>query len=306
MRPLAIRAFAKVNLDLRVLSKRADGYHEIRTLFQTLSLHDTLSFHRITGGFELRATGEPVPSGSGNIIWRAARAVWEAGGRRGAPQGVEVRLIKRIPVQAGLGGGSSDAAAALVALNRFWGLRLPRPVLFELASALGSDVPFFLVGGTALGAGRGEVLLPLPDLPARQVVLARPVAGVSTADAYAWLDEDAPAAAPEQSLAVPWPPGRMAVANDFEPPVCRRLPEIAAIRGALAGLGAELAMMSGSGSAVFGLFVREGAARQAAARLRDTGVFVWRTEFRGRPPSRAGRASPVPRSGGQGRGGDRR
>jgi 4-diphosphocytidyl-2-C-methyl-D-erythritol kinase len=287
MRPLAIRAFAKVNLDLRVLARRSDGYHEIRTIFQTLALHDTLSFAPARGGFELRTAGEPVPAGSRNIVWRAARAVWEATGRRGEPQGVSVRLVKRIPVQAGLGGGSSDAAAALAALNRLWRAGLSEGALFELAAGLGSDVPFFLLGGAAMGTGRGEVLVPLPDLPSRHVVLARPAAGVSTADAYSWLDGDTARTTPaEQRLTVSWPPGAVAVANDFELVVSRRLPEVQSLRQALIDQGAEMAMMSGSGSAVFGLFVRERPAKQAAARLRDNGVHVWQTEFRprGRPP----------------------
>ena len=287
MRPLAIRAFAKVNLDLRVLSQRPDGYHEIRTIFQTLALHDTLSFKPARAGFELRAAGEPVPAGSQNIVWRAARAVWEATGRRGEPQGVSIRLVKRIPVQAGLGGGSSDAAAALVAFDRLWRAGLSGAALFELAAGLGSDVPFFLLCGAAMGTGRGEVLVPLPDLPSRHVVLARPAAGVSTVEAYAWLDADTGRTTPPgQRLTVSWPPGAVAVANDFEPVVSRRLPEVQSLRHALIDQGAELAMMSGSGSAVFGLFVRERAAKQAASRLRENGVHVWRTEFRprGRSP----------------------
>jgi 4-diphosphocytidyl-2-C-methyl-D-erythritol kinase len=288
MRPLAIRAFAKVNLDLRVLSRRPDGYHEIRTIFQTLALHDTLSFGPARGGgFELRAVGEPVPAGSQNIVWRAARAVWEAMGRRGEPQGISIRLVKRIPVQAGLGGGSSDAAAALVAFDRLWRAGLSEAALFELAAGLGSDVPFFLLGGAAMGTGRGEVLVPLPDLPSRHVVLARPATGVSTAEAYAWLDADTGRAAlAEQRLIVSWPPGAVGVANDFEPMVSRRLPEVQSLRQALIDQGAEVAMMSGSGSAVFGLFVRDRAAKQAATRLRENGVPVWQTEFRprGRTP----------------------
>jgi 4-diphosphocytidyl-2-C-methyl-D-erythritol kinase len=282
IRPLSIRAFAKVNLDLRVLHRRPDGYHEIRTLFQTLELHDTLTFRTTRAPFEIQASGEPIPLDSSNIAWKAAQSIWKVMGCLGDPHGVSVQIVKRIPVQAGLGGGSSDAAATLIALNRLWNARLSPLVLFELAAALGADVPFFLLGGTAVGGGRGDVLYPLADLPPRHVVLTRPAAGVSTADAYGWLDAATRAVPARQRLNVAWPPGSMEVANDFEPIVAERVPEVATLRTLLVRSGAELAMMSGSGSAVYGLFAREGAARQAVAGLQGAGVNTWQTEFRAR------------------------
>jgi 4-diphosphocytidyl-2-C-methyl-D-erythritol kinase len=281
MRQLKIRAFAKVNLDLRVLQRRDDGFHEVRTLLQTLSLHDTLSFVPTRAPFELHASGEPVPLDSGNIVWKAATAVWNTMGCIGEPHGMSVQIVKRIPVQAGLGGGSSDAAATLIALNRLWDAKLSSRALFALASSLGSDVPFFLLGGTALGVGRGEVLYPLPDLPPWYVVLARPRAGVSTRDAYGWLAAANPRrGAGRHRLSVPWLPGAIEVSNDLEPVVCDHVPEVAGLRDVLARQGAEIAMMSGSGSAVYGLFSREGAARQAATQVRSTGADVWQTDFR--------------------------
>jgi len=283
MRPLSIRAFAKVNLDLRVLQRRDDGYHEIRTLFQTIELHDTLTFRPTRASFEIQSSGDPIPLDASNIVWKAAQSVWNVMGCLGEPHGMSVQIVKRIPVQAGLGGGSSDAAAALIALNRLWNARLSPVAMFDLARLLGADVPFFLLGGTALGVGKGDVLYPLPDLSSRHVVLTRPSAGVSTADAYAWFDAATARAAPARHrLDVAWPPGTIDVANDFEPVVGDRVREVAALRTLLARHGAEVAMMSGSGSAVYGLFGREGAARQALAAVQRTGVNAWQTMFRAR------------------------
>ena len=290
-RPLKIRAYAKINLDLRVLARRADGYHELRTIFQTVALHDTLSFARTRMPFELRVSGEQIPTDSRNIIWKAARSMWSATGRTGEPHGVCVHLVKRIPVQAGLGGGSSDAAVTLRALRHLWRARLSQADMFGLATALGSDVPFFLIGGAALAVGRGEVLYPLPDLPMRHVVIARPREGVPTADAYRWLDEDAGTSERpnSQRLSVGWPPGVLEVRNDFEPAVYGRLPETRKLRDALGACGSELAMLSGSGSAVFALFSSESRARVGAARAGEMGGAVWHTAFQ--PGRTSGRSS---------------
>ena len=282
LRSLRVRARAKVNLDLRVLGRREDGYHELRTIFQTLALHDTLWFSRTSGPFAITATHPDVPVDHANIVWKAARALWRARGSAGEPHGISVRIVKRIPVEAGLGGGSSDAAAALVALNRLWDVKLGPPDLFDLASSLGSDVPFFLVGGAALGTGRGEVLYPLPDLPPMPVVLARPREGVSTAQAYAWYASATRHTTRLQRLSVPWPPGSLNVRNDFEPVVFRHVPAAARLRRALIDGGSELAMLSGSGSVVFGVFASEGDARRAAGLLPASTAGVWVTRFAGR------------------------
>ena len=282
MRVLTIRAFAKVNLDLRVLNRREDGFHEVRTLLQTLELHDTLSFRPTRKPFEIHASGEPIPLDSSNIIWRAAEAVWRAIGCLGEPHGVSVQVVKRIPVQAGLGGGSSDAAATLIALNRLWGANLTSRAMFDLAASLGSDVPFFLVGGTALAAGRGELLYPLTDLPVKHVVVARPAGGVSTAEAYGWLDAPGRPAPERHQLSVAWPPGTIEIANDFEPVVTGRLPDIRRLQEILTRHGADLAMMSGSGSSVFGLFARESAARRAVPAVQAAGSWGCQTQFRAR------------------------
>ena len=185
---IVLKAHAKLNLDLRVLDRREDGYHELRTIFQTIALHDTVVIEETPRQrFSLVGDGSTMPLDASNLAWKAAAALWKALGRKGEPAGVRLTIRKRIPSQAGLGGGSSDAAAALIGLQRVWRASLRAPDLLSLAATLGADVPFFLVGGTALGLARGDDLYPLIDLPPRDVVIVRPSFGVSTRDAYAWL-----------------------------------------------------------------------------------------------------------------------
>ena len=184
---IRVRAFAKINLSLRVLGTRADGYHELRTVFQSIALHDTLVVRRTRGPFALTCSDRGLACDRSNLVWRAAEALWTSARRRGSPTGVSVRVIKRIPRQAGLGGGSSDAAAALRALARVW--RAKESCVRDAAVRLGADVPFFLEGGTVLGLERGDLLFPLIDGPRAWVVLIVPPFGVSTPDAYRWWDE---------------------------------------------------------------------------------------------------------------------
>jgi 4-diphosphocytidyl-2-C-methyl-D-erythritol kinase len=269
---LSIRAHAKINLSLQVSGRRADGYHDLRTLFQSISLHDTLVFSRHDGPFELHCREAGVPSDRHNLVWKAGALLWDALGRAGDPRGVAVEIRKRIPPQAGLGGGSADGAAALVALARLWGAAPGEGALTRLAAELGADVPFFLVGGTALGLGRGDAISAQADAPRSWVVLALPGFGIPTSEAFEWYDADAAARA--LPLAGTVNPG-----NDLEAPVVRRHPEIGEILGALNGSGAARVSMSGSGSAVFGLFADRKtavrAARAVAGRLRR--VVVSRT-----------------------------
>jgi 4-diphosphocytidyl-2-C-methyl-D-erythritol kinase len=267
--PLVARAHAKINLDLRVVARRADGYHDLRTMFQSLALHDRLVFRRRRGAFALESAATDMPTDRSNLVWRAAQALWSASGRTGEVRGVHVTVEKRIPSQAGLGGGSSDAAATLMALNELWRTRFAPGDLVRLGASLGADVPYFLLGGTALGLGRGETVYPLPDVPSMGVLVVKPSFGVATADAYRWY-----AAARRQpsqnvqALAVPWYPGPLVIVNDLEAPVMRHHPELVAIRRALLRKGADVALMCGSGSAVFGLFPTVESARTAAAGLR--------------------------------------
>ena len=296
-RRITARAHAKVNLDLRVLGTRADGYHELRTVFQTIELHDVLVCVQRRGAFALKCRAAGVPLDETNLVWIAAAALWTALGRPGPPQDTTVTIEKNVPVEAGLGGGSSDAAAALLALGRLWG-GAPLPLLREVAAGIGADVPFFLSGGTALGLGRGEEIYPLVDLPPHWVLIVRPPFGVSTAEAYAWYDEDRAAGLREprelQILPVPWPTRAAQMINDLEPPVVRRHPEIGALRSGMREAGAVAAAMTGSGSAVFGLFRTRRAAAHAARPLAGggAGTILTRTltraeyERRSRPTGR--------------------
>jgi 4-diphosphocytidyl-2-C-methyl-D-erythritol kinase len=264
---VVIRACAKINLELRVLGPRPDGFHDVRTTLQSIALHDILTFTRTRGPFTIECDDPGVPA-AGNIVGRAAAGLWKAAGRKGRLADVHVKIDKRIPVAAGLGGGSANAAAALRALTALWGARVDPVRLRALAATLGADVPYFLEGGTALGVERGDVVYPLADAAPRWVVLVIPPFGVSTPDAYRWWDE---AARPLQGRRmvrrpVQGPSVRSGV-NDLQPPVAGRHPEIGRIARALQRAGAVAATMSGSGSAVFGLFVTRAAAEAAAGAL---------------------------------------
>ena len=282
-----VHAHAKINLDLRVLGTRPDGYHELRTVFQTLALHDTLDCVAREGPLAIECDTPGVPVDRTNLIWRAAETLWRALRRDGPAAGVLVRLQKRIPVQGGLGGGSADAAAALLALARVWRTPVRREQLVEVAAAIGADVAFCLSGGTALGLGRGDEVYPLMDLPRHWVVLLVPGFGISSTDAYGWYDAerglDRGALPPEpQHVPGPWPSRAAQMINDLEAPIARRHPEIARMKGALRQAGALAAAMSGSGSTVFGLFQRRGEAVSAMGRLGGAGWQVLLTESIGR------------------------
>jgi len=265
-----VRAYAKVNLDLRVLGTRSDGYHELRTVFQTIEVHDTLLCVTRPGPLVLRCRTPGIPLDDSNLVWKAAAGLWTALGRSGEPRDAVITIKKQISLQSGLGGGSADAAAALHALARMWG-GAPLAVLRDVGTTIGADVPYFLAGGTALGLGRGEEIYPLVDLPTHWVVIVRPPYGVSTAEAYAWYDEDRAAGLREprepQLLPVPWPTRAAQMINDLEPPVVRRHPEIGGLKTLMRESGAVAAAMSGSGSAVFGLFRSHAAAARAVRPL---------------------------------------
>jgi len=290
---IRIRAHAKINLTLHVRGVRPDGYHELETVFQSLALHDVLTCRLRPGPFSIRCDDPGVPTDERNLIWRAAQRLWEMLGRQGSVRGVEIVLGKQIPMQAGLGGGSADAAAALVALSRVWAAER-RVDLAAVAAQLGADVPYFLMGGTALGLSRGDDLYPLPDLPPYQVVLGLPAFGVSTVDAYGWFDRDGAGASRTLVAGVAgipaWPGRRLIVANDLEAPVVARHPEIGTLRDRLVKGGARAAAMTGSGSAVFGLFDSVIPACRAARAVAGAGVMALvtktvdrRTCLRGQP-----------------------
>ncbi len=279
MRFLAGLAPAKVNLGLRVLGRRPDGYHEIRTILQTISLADRLRVGYERGGPRriILQCSDPALQGEDNLAARAAKTLLASGPWRGR---VLIELTKKIPAGAGLGGGSSDAAAVLLALRR---LLRPAPspdLLFEVAAGLGADVPFFLVGGRAVGVGRGDEVYPLPE-PGRQwMLLLAPEAPISTPEAYRELSRGRPPElTPEAGrniinsfcsrISVPAEGGAGnlsgALSNDFEQVVFRRFPILHDWKKRLNKAGASFAMMSGSGSALFGWF----ASRQAALKARQ-------------------------------------
>jgi 4-diphosphocytidyl-2-C-methyl-D-erythritol kinase len=258
-RIMRVKAFAKINLTLRVLGTRSDGYHQLQTTFQSIALHDTLTLIVKPGPFQIACDDPACPIDETNLVWRAAERMWRLMRKRGRLEGLSVRIAKRIPMQAGLGGGSSDAAAMIRGLAALWRIPVRAPRLGRLAADLGADVPFFSEGGTALGVERGDVLVPLKDEPRSWVVLVLPGFRVSTVDAYRWWDEDDPSGALS---------GReVEVQNDLEAPVGRRHPEIARIVRDMSRAGASKAAMSGSGSAVFGLFATRAQAQAATAAL---------------------------------------
>ena len=280
-----VRAHAKINLDLRVLGTRPDGFHELRTVYQAIALHDTVECVVREGPFAIECDVPGVPLDGSNLVWRAAEALWKVLQRPEPMRDVLIRLEKRIPVQAGLGGGSADAAATLMALARAWRAPLAPPQLFDVAATLGADVPFFLTGGTALGLGRGDEIYPLADLPRHWIVLLVPGFGVSSKEAYGWYDmEPARGSTPRdpQYVPGPWPTRAAQMVNDLEVPIARHHPEIDQMKAALRRTGALAAAMSGSGSVVFGLFQRRRDAAAAGDALSASGWGVLLTESLGR------------------------
>lgn len=298
-------AFAKINLHLRILDTRADGYHNVVTILQTLALHDIVSCERRDGPFEIVCDDPDVPRDRRNLVWRAAQALADAVSRPEDIANTRVTIAKRIPMQAGLGGGSADAAAALAGLVRAWEIEIDRRSLHRIASGLGADVPFLLealsdvevlpgvgspelsgvssassagwaAGRTMLGVGRGDELTALPAFPPHAVLLVMPPFGVSTADAYRWHDERVAAegaqgeAEPEHEREWPtasgdWPGWLTRCRNDFELAIGPRHREIPETVAALRDAGASFAAMSGSGAALFGLFPAGEAGERAAA-----------------------------------------
>jgi len=267
MKSFTLESFAKVNRTLRVLGKRADGYHEIDTIFQTVDLSDRMDFlegEDAGGEVTLTIEGADLPADDSNLILRAAAAL---ANRTGARRGVRIHLSKKIPIGGGLGGGSSNAATTLIGLSTLWNLQLSDAELHPIAASLGSDVPFFLLGGRARGSGRGEILEPLPDCPEEWLVLVFPGFSLSTAVVYGALAApaltDSVAATNLRGSDSGGGPDR----NDLEPAAESLRGELRRFRAALLDSGATSARLSGSGSTVFGLFGDEESARRAIERL---------------------------------------
>jgi 4-diphosphocytidyl-2-C-methyl-D-erythritol kinase len=329
--PTSVRAYAKINLGLYIGACRPDGFHELRTIYQTMDMCDTVRVTTASGtGIEVRCKNPSVPQNETNTCWRVADRVLRALKQR---RRVVIQIEKNLPVQGGLGAGSSNAAATLLALERELGGVLSPEEKFSIACEIGSDVPLFLVGGTVLGIGHGEQVFPLPDLPPLALVVATPNVGVSTPDAFAAWDKlmeheqaaltpDSPASrmnvfshsmfvwlagslsgvpvkdrdraenvTPERAKAArsggsePTPLldlVRAGIENDFERVVFPQHPELREVKRVLEREGAKYASLSGSGSALFGVFETPEAALQAAAKLSGKGIPAHATKTLGR------------------------
>ena len=272
-----VRAYAKINLTLDVLGRRADGYHELASVMQTVALADTLAFRSLEDGYTAFFCDVPALNGPENLVYRAVQEVRAA---TGCQRGVRIELRKQTPSQGGLGGGSSDAAAVLLALNYLWTLTLEHAQLIELAARLGSDVPFFVLGGTALVEGRGERVTALPDLPGMWVLLLKPEVAVSTPAAFRALtpadytDGQATARLVAAIRESGMPP-LDGLVNALEERVCEHYPQVAECRTALKAAGARSARMSGSGPTLFALFPTLEEAAPVYQTLLQQGRQVW-------------------------------
>jgi 4-diphosphocytidyl-2-C-methyl-D-erythritol kinase len=260
------RSCAKINLALSVLGRRADGYHEIQTVFQTIDLWDELEF-RASSRLELFCESLPGVRVEDNLAWKAASLLKST---LNSDMGASITLRKRIPTGAGLGGGSSNAAVTLLALRRFWNVGISDGDLSRLGASLGSDVPFFLSGGTALGSGRGENIQPLPDICPEHLVVVFPAVQVSTAEAYRSLNLGLTSATEDhriQRFCGQLQEGSCqltGIFNDFEASILTAYPAIKEARDFLIKRGATAVLLSGSGSSIFGFFPGEESASAAA------------------------------------------
>lgn len=267
---------AKINLFLEVIARRPDGYHEIESVMQLVDLCDHVVLRRSPRGIRVSVLGAELPSGRGNLAYKAAALLLETAG---LPGGVHIRLEKRIPVAGGLGGGSSNAAAVLAGLNRLYDLGHSREILQRLGASLGSDVPFFLTDGLAIATGRGEVLAPLPPWPPQWLVLANPGLPISTAWAYreasSKLTDWERRASIHPLVAggpLAWPPAW--AFNRLEAVVLPHRPEVRALKALLEEGGGAPVLMSGSGASLFAVVPDAAAGQALAARAQASGAFA--------------------------------
>jgi 4-diphosphocytidyl-2-C-methyl-D-erythritol kinase len=277
---LTLPSFAKINWTLEILGKRPDGYHEVRTLLQTVSVADELTFELTERGISVLCDHPDVPCDETNLAYRAAKSL---GDFTGIDKGVRIRIVKRLPVAAGLGGGSGNGAVTLIALQRLWDIQVEPRDLFKLAAKLGADAPFFLIGGTCLGVGRGDEVYPLADINEEFLLLVNPGIAVPTREAYADLPPELtkPEAVIKMPLsfeaayaAVARPSAPVPLINDLENPVFARQPTLVEVKRRLKQAGARGVLMSGSGSTVFAIFDSAEARARAEDDLSATG---WRS-----------------------------
>jgi 4-diphosphocytidyl-2-C-methyl-D-erythritol kinase len=273
---IRVRSYAKINWVLEILFKREDGYHELRTIFQTVSLYDRLIMEETNGDIQVVCNDSRVPGDETNLVHKAATRLRNL---VGVSQGVRIEIEKRVPPAGGLGGGSSNAASTLLGLIRIWGVKVSDRELVETAMSIGSDVPFFLLGGTALGIGRGEEVYPMEEIDCESILLVNPGVEVSTAAAYARVSQltrqDGLRIIPLTLLAAKGIQGLpLAAGNDLEEVVQVAHPEIAEVKTRLTSLGSKRALMSGSGATVFGVFDNLTAADRARDQLRADGLWA--------------------------------
>lgn len=269
---MTVRAYAKINLGLHVLGKRPDGYHTIETVFRLIDLYDEIEILQNDQGIHFSTDSPDLSNDSSNLCVRAAQLLRDL---TGTHMGVEITLTKRIPIGAGLGGGSSDAAAVLMGLTKLWSLDITREELQTVSATLGSDVPFFFTGMTAFATGRGEILESFDLKMPYTILLITPRIHISTAWAYSQLRPVPGIQRPNLRLILEEGMGdaqrlKSGISNDFEEPVFKYYPEIATMKATLLAEGAACALMSGSGSSVFGLFDDQAAAKNLAQRLSGT------------------------------------
>ena len=288
---IALRSYAKINLGLHILGKRPDGYHEVRTVLQTIGLHDRLILTRKrTKGIQF-SSNEPGIDPADNLVTRAIKVFQHHSGVSG---GLSAKLEKAIPLGAGLGGGSGNAAATLLGLARLFRLDLRGCDLLHLAGQLGSDVPFFLLGGTALGIGRGSEVYPLEEMPKKHVLLAIPSRAISTAEAYSGLslqltNTDSESMIPRfcSGFWASLERGKV-LENNFEPAFFERFPHLSKVKSDWLAAGAVAAGLTGSGSALFGLLESKQELGVAASKTADLDLRFIRTRTLTRTSYRSG------------------
>lgn len=276
--PLILPSFAKINLDLRIAAKRTDGYHDIATVFQSVSLADTITFEKAETT-SLTCSDPAIPTDGRNLIIKAAQSL---GSRFSIRSGARIHLEKNIPSPGGLGGGSSNAAVALIGLCDLWGLPVDMDALYEIASELGSDVPYFLTGGTAVGIGRGTEVEPIDDFACETMLIVTPDVAVSTRDAFGGLEAESLTKEEVNRILLNyrfWAGSidfhSAVLKNDFEKTVFAAHPAIQKAKATLLESGAVNALLSGSGASVFGIFDKQ-ETRQTAMKALGT-MSNWRS-----------------------------
>jgi len=251
-RPVSYLSYGKINLGLEIIGTRPDGYHEILTIFQTVKLCDTITVSS-SNGIEVLCGNPDIPQGEGNIAYKAAEALKK---RCGYNAGARIEIKKKVPSEAGMGGGSSNAAVTLIALNELWKTNLAVEELAEIGGGIGADVPFFFTGGTALGSGKGEKITPLDDLDEMKILLAIPNFKISTPDAYCKTDKLLTTKNRANNILafLKREKGFSSLTNDFELFLFPEFPILEGIAKSFTGFGAIKTGVTGSGSVVFGLF----------------------------------------------------